>query len=44
MPTSAILHKKLTLERIKDNKTCKLDLFGCPIRCPSDRLVADDSN
>ena len=44
MPTSNLINKKLSLERIKDNKTCKLDLFGCPIRCPQDRMAVDDNN
>ncbi len=37
MPSSRLLKKKLSVHRIADNKSCVLNLQGCPIKCPSSR-------
>lgn len=34
MPSQKIITSRLTVDRVEDNRTCTLNVYGYPIKCP----------
>ncbi len=42
MPSQKIITSQLTVERVQDSRSCKLNVYGFPIKCPPERLGVDN--